>query len=25
VSFFSLRRYDAARDEEPAVALWQRT
>jgi putative acetyltransferase len=25
VSFFSLRQYDAARDEEPALALWLRT
>jgi len=24
VSFFSLRQYDAARDEEPALALWLR-
>ena len=25
MSFFSLRRYEAARDEAPALALWQRT
>jgi putative acetyltransferase len=25
VSFYSLRQYDAARDEEPALALWLRT
>jgi putative acetyltransferase len=25
VSFFSLRPYEAARDEEPALALWLRT
>lgn len=25
MSFFSLRQYEAARDEAPALALWQRT